>query len=254
MSYGHYPNVTQMEVKTPTPKIVLTQMEISPFCDKVRRVLHVKGLDYEAKNIGVLQLSFLKRHASTGKVPILDYGTQRILDSTDICLFLESRHPQKPLIPRDATQEAEVLLLEDWADESLYFFEMTMRFAWPDDRIRWSREIAQPDAAPVRALAPLMVPRLIRKITGFQGLGRKSREHLLHDLERLLGALDTRIGTRGFCVGDSLTLADISVAAQVHCIQGSGEGARVVESFAHLRDWKHRVDAMTLPVVRSRTA
>ncbi len=42
---------------------VLHQYEISPFCAKVRCVLQLKGLDYEARYIGALgtQLGEVKR-------------------------------------------------------------------------------------------------------------------------------------------------------------------------------------------------
>lgn len=235
-----------MKVNKGGEKIVLTQMEISPFCDKVRRVLHYKGLSYSTREVKVVELNFLKRLAPTGKVPILDYGNERLWDSTDICLSLETRHPSPALLPEDADECADVLLLEDWADETLYFFEMTMRFVWPDHQAHWSRELARSDLGIVRALAPMLVPKLTKTIVGHQGTGRKSREQILRDLDRLFGALAQRISRTGFCVGNALTLADISVASQIHCIQGATEGARAVEAHPVLSEWKHRVDAATL--------
>ena len=228
-------------------EFVLTQMEISPFCDKVRRVLHYKGLSYTTREIGVAGISFLKRFAPTGKVPILEYGDTRIWDSTDICLALERMHPSPSLLPKDELECADVLLLEDWADETLYFFEMLMRFSWPDDQKRWSLELARRDNAVVRSLAPFLVPKLVTKQVTFQGLARKDRMHVLRDLERLLDALTTRISRGGWCVGGAMTLADIAVAAQLHCIQGSGEGAKAIAARPVLSEWKAKVDAATLP-------
>ncbi|WP_043113970.1 glutathione S-transferase family protein [Solimonas soli] len=231
-------------------EIVLTQMEISPFCDKVRRVLHYKGLNYSTREVKVAEISFLKRHAPTGKVPILDYGERRIWDSTDICLALEDLHPMPALIPSDKRARADVMLIEDWADETLYFFEMTMRFAWPDDRARWSLELAKRDLPAVRMLAPFLVPRLTRKIVDFQGLGRKSRAHVLRDLNRLLDSLTVRVADTGYCVGHTITLADISVAAQIHCINGSTEGAAAINARPDLAAWKKRIDDATMPQAR----
>jgi glutathione S-transferase len=34
--------------------ITLHQYEISPFCDKARRVLHAKGVDYRIEEVSVL--------------------------------------------------------------------------------------------------------------------------------------------------------------------------------------------------------
>ena len=226
-------------------EIVLTQMEISPFCDKVRRVLHYKGLAYTTREVGLMELPFLKRKAPTGKVPVIEYAGKKLWDSTDICMQIEQDYPERPLLPSDPLQRADTLLLEDWADETLYFFEMTMRFAWPEQSAHWSRVIAKRDPAWVRALAPLIVPRLIKTTTGHQGTGRKDREHILRDLHRLLGALETRIDAGGFCVGGEITLADIAIASQLHCVQGSSLGAEAIEQHKSVALWKHCVDALT---------
>ena len=52
--------------------IILHQLEISPFCDKVRRVLAYKGLDYAVRNVPMADLGRLKRLSPVGKVPILE--------------------------------------------------------------------------------------------------------------------------------------------------------------------------------------
>ena len=226
-------------------EIVLTQMEISPFCDKVRRALHYKGLAYTTREVGLMELPFLKRTAPTGKVPVVEYEGKKLWDSTDICLQLEQDFPALPLLPADPIQRADVLLLEDWADETLYFFEMTMRFAWPEQSAHWSRVIAKRDPGWVRALAPLLVPSLIRTTTHHQGTGRKDRAHVLRDLHRLLGALEARIDIGGYCVGSTLTLADIAVAAQLHCVQGAALGAEAVERHPSVALWKTHVDGLT---------
>lgn len=227
--------------------IVLTQMEISPFCDKVRRVLHYKRVPFATREVQIARLGRLRKLAPPGKVPILDCGTERIWDSTDICLWLEQRYPEPALLPSDPALRADVLLLEDWADESLYFFEMTMRFVWKDEQRYWSRELTKHDSGPVRALSPYLVPRLTGTITRHQGLARKDRGQILRDLRRLFSALDTRVSPRGFCVGDRLTLADIAAAAQIHCITGIQAGRDVLAEYPALAQWKQRVDEATLP-------
>ena len=228
-------------------RIHLTQLQISPFCDKVRRVLHIKKLDYSTREVRVTQLASLRKSAPTGKVPILQIGDRRLWDSTDICLELERLHPTPSLVPDDPLMQADTLLLEDWADETLYFYEVTMRFVWAEDRVHWSRQLAAYDQPLVRKLmAPILIPRLTGKIADLQGTGRKSRDHIVRDLHRLFGSLETRIASGGYCVGSQLTLADISIAAQLHCIQGSGLGAQLVAEHDTLNDWKQRIDAMTL--------
>jgi glutathione S-transferase len=229
-------------------RVELTQMEISPFCDKVRRVLHYKGIAYSVREAQVARLGALRKLAPTGKVPILYYDGQCLYDSTDICLWLEQRHPEPALLPEEPRQRADVLLLEDWADEALYFFEMTMRFVWKDEQRHWSRQLTKHDIGLFRFLSPWLVPRLTATIAGHQGTARKSREHVLRDLRRLFGALQTRIEPHGYCVGAALTLADIAAAAQIHCITDIAAGRELLAEFPRLAEWKDRIDAATRPL------
>jgi len=228
-------------------KAVLIQMGISPFCDKVRRVLHYKGIPFTTREVQVARLGALRKLAPTGKVPILEYAGQRVYDSTDISLWLEELHPQPALLPEDPALRAEVLLLEDWADESLYFFEMTMRFVWRDENRHWSRQLTRHDNALVRFLSPWLVPRLTGTIAGHQGIGRKRREQVLGDLRRLFAALQVRIEGSGYCVGEHLSLADIAVASQLHCITDVAAGRALLAQFPLLAEWKARIDAATRP-------
>lgn len=230
-----------------SPSIVLTQMAISPFCEKVRRVLTYKGLPFKTNDIKVSQISSLPKMNNTAKVPFIDYNGKHLSDSTDICFWLETQHPEPALIPTDPALRADVCLLEDWADETLYFFELTMRFVWPEDSRRWSLELAKNDHPLIKLITPFLMRRMTRTIAHHQGAGRRSRAQVKAELDRLFDALETRIASGGFCVGQQLTLADISVASQIHCIQGSGVGAEIVASHSTLSDWKQRVDALTLP-------
>jgi glutathione S-transferase len=227
-------------------KIVLHQLDISPFCDKVRRVLHVKGLDYTVRDVPVGSLSKLKRMARPGKVPILEIDGRFIHDSSDICRMLEGLTPEPRLIPTDPSQRALVDILEDWADESLYFFEMTMRFTWLHDRSRWVTEILKHDNAVMRVLGRPVVPYLTRKAGMEQGLARRDEAAILRELHRHVSALAALLdGGPGYLVGDRLTLADISVVAQLECVAGSTQGLALLREFSQVMRWIERIERET---------
>ncbi|MDC7318075.1 glutathione S-transferase family protein, partial [Acinetobacter baumannii] len=105
--------------------IILHQWEISPFCQKVARALKFKGIPYETINYNGILGAKVPLLSKVGKVPVIDHKGQRIQDSTRIARYLDETFPDTPrLYPEDANQKALAELWEDWADESLYFYEV----------------------------------------------------------------------------------------------------------------------------------
>ena len=98
----------------------LFQFRHSAFCEKVHLLLAAKGLSYSVNDVtpGVGQIELFQLTGQR-QVPVLRDGEQLIADSSAIAMHLESKHPDPALLPTDAAQRAEVLLLEDWADTAL---------------------------------------------------------------------------------------------------------------------------------------
>lgn len=226
-------------------RIVLHQLEISPFCDKVRRVLAFKELDFEVHDVPMAKLSSLRKLAPPGKVPILEIDGRILHDSSDICRALDALTPEPPLFPADPLERALVDILEDWADESLYFFEMTMRFTWRYDRARWVTKILEHDNPVIRRLARPMVPYLTRKQGMAQGLARRDEADILRELQRHLDAVDRLLEPRRFLIGATLSLADIAVYCQLACVAGSTKGADAIASSSRIPGWMSLVEELT---------
>ncbi len=226
--------------------LTLYQFEVSPFCDKARRVLHWKRQPYEVHEVTLWQaLTQVRRLNPAGKLPCLEHDGRLIADSSEIALYLEERFPTPPLLPADPQQRALCHVLEDWADESLYFYEMQLRFGTKENAKRWLPVLAAHDAAPFRALAKFILPRTLGAQLRGQGIGRKPIATVLADLERHVRAVATLLDGRDFLVGDALTLADISVFAQLFCIRGSSEGAVAIEKEPSVVRWMNRIDEAT---------
>lgn len=230
------------------PDVTLHQFEISPFCHKVRRILHLKGVPYEIREVSALRSAVdVRRINRIGRLPVLEVDGTLVADSSEIARFLDERYPDPPLWPADPRGRAQCHLLEDWADESLYFYEMTMRLQWPSNSARWARELLRADGRLGMAIAPALVPRLVAQRTKAQGVGRKPHGLVLRELERHFDALDTLLGDGDWLVPGALTIADIAVAAQVTAIAGAHEGRAALDGHPVTAAWLQRTDAATRP-------
>jgi glutathione S-transferase len=227
--------------------ITLYQYEISPFCDKIRRTLNWKRLPYETRDVSIGETLFrLRKLNPIGKVPCIDADGTWVADSTHIARWLEERHPEPPLYPADARARALCLILEDWADESLYFFELEMRFGRGAETARWVESLTARDNFVVKQLARFAVPFTQRGITTKQGLGRKPAEMVERELAGHLDALAARLDGAPFLVGEALSIADIAVFAQLQAIRSTARGAGLIgAAAAPLRAWLDRVDTAT---------
>jgi glutathione S-transferase len=224
--------------------IVLYQYQISPFCDKVRRILHLKRQPYEVVEVPPSRTPLIGRKNPARKLPFIEHDGRVIADSTVIALHLEETFPEPAILPSDPRERALSHLLEDWADESLYFYEMLLRFTLPHNAERWLPQLLWSEAAPVRALMKPILPTVIRRQLHSQGLGKKPLDAVLDDLDRHLDALDARLDG-DWLVGSRLSLADIAVFVQLDCIGGADEGRRRIDDRPRLAGWMDRVNQAT---------
>lgn len=90
---------------------------LSPYVRKVLVCLDVKGIAYEIDPITPFfgderfsKLSPLRR------IPVLIDGDVVLADSSVICQYLEDRHPEPALYPRDLADRARARWIEEYAD------------------------------------------------------------------------------------------------------------------------------------------
>jgi glutathione S-transferase len=224
--------------------ITLFQFAASPFCDKVRRVLRYKHVPFTIHEWPLAEVPLIREKNPTGKLPMLEIDGTLIADSTDIALEIERRYPAPPLLPSDPAQRALVLALEDWADESLYFYEMTTRFGQQDFEANIGKLVAGAPQEMLDAIAP-MLRESFKTTTETQGIGRKAPAQLAADVARLFGAIEDLQRVTGFVVGDTLTLADIAICCQAECIGDSTLGRDALQRRSALVSYFARVDQLT---------
>jgi glutathione S-transferase len=222
------------------PAIVLHQWAISPFCGKVRRVLDHKGLAYEVINYNGIKARKAAGLTGVGKLPVLDYDGERVQDSSDIAVFLEKKHPDKPLFPTDPELRAQTQLWEDWADESLHWFEIHQRFMYAAAREQAMASLTEGRPALERAVFARAAKRIHIKKLEAQGLGRMPLERVEQKLLEHVDMLEALLARRRWLVGDDRTIADIAVAAQLAEILRSSHLAPQISQRAKLAEWLAR--------------
>ena len=232
----------------------LYQFRHSAFCEKVRLVLAVKGLDYTVVEVspGLGQLE-LFRLSGQRQVPVLVDGSEVIPDSTAIALYLERHQPEPQLLPEAPAERARVLLVEDWADTAL---AAGCRLALV--------QAAATDAQLRSALLPDSTPGPLRQlVTSLPGgmlagvgealasvIGVAERQQLQTNLEQLA----VLVADQPYLVGGRLSLADLAVVAQLGLLKfpaSSGvplAGLGVGGIFDHhlletLFNWRDRIAA-----------
>jgi len=228
----------------------------SPFVEKVIRALQLKGISFEP--VPVKSPSDFKRwNPQTGKMPVLEVGGERVYDSTFILRKLDEWAPEPPLFSQDARTAARQRFLEDWSDESLYWYVMALR--WNDVNVEaTTAQIAAtlPVPALLRAVVKPLLRRQIRNQAMAQGLARQPLERVLSELELRFQELDVMLGDSPFFFSDRPSAADLAIFGQLAALRSgpTPQGAAVLERHPALCEHFRRVDEATAQGRNTQTA
>ncbi|WP_109441196.1 glutathione S-transferase family protein [Acinetobacter haemolyticus] len=223
--------------------VTLHQWEISPFCQKVAKMLKFKGIEFETINYNGVLGAKVPKLSKVGKVPVLDINGQRIQDSTRIARYLDEAYPDLPrLYPLDPMQKAYVELWEDWADELLYFYEIHFRVSDPD---ALDHAVAISAQGRPKHEVILMKP-LLKSALSFQlkmqGTGRMAKADIEAEFIRHLERIELVLSATGWLVGDQKTVADIAVASQLlEIVRTSKVWGAKTNSYSNIAAWIKRI-------------
>jgi glutathione S-transferase len=158
---------------------------LSPYVRKVLVFLDLKGVPYEIDPI----IPFMgdERFSEVSpirRIPVLIDDRVTLPDSSVICQYLEDRHPDPPLYPRDVADRARARWLEEFADS-----RMGEVFIW-----RLFNQVA------------------INPFVWGQATDQEVLEKTLNDdIPHVLNYLETQVPAHGFLFED-LSIADIAIA------------------------------------------
>lgn len=219
--------------------VTLHQWEISPFCQKVARMLKFKRVEFETINYNGVLGAKVPMLSKVGKVPVLDINGQRIQDSTRIARYLDETYPDLPrLYPLDPIQKAYAELWEDWADELLYFYEIHFRVS---DADALDHAVAISAQGRPKHEVILMKP-LLKSALSFQlkmqGTGRMAKADIEAEFIRHLERIELVLSATGCLVGEQKTIADIVVASQLlEIVRTSKVWGAKINSYSNISAW-----------------
>lgn len=160
---------------------------LSPYVRKVLAVLHRKGVAYEIDPITpFMGDDRFSRLSPLRRIPVLIEGDLVLCDSTVICEYLEERHPEPALYPRDSAARARARWLEEYADT-----RMGDVFIWQ----YWY---------------PLVVNRFVFGVAPDKAAIEKTTQV---EIPEVLGYLERELPAADFLFGREPSVPDLTIAA-----------------------------------------
>ncbi|MGE0154682.1 MAG: glutathione S-transferase family protein [Reyranellaceae bacterium] len=212
--------------------IILHHYPVSPYAEKIRLGLGLKGLAWKSVIIPMImpKPDLMPLTGGYRKTPVLQIGADIYCDTQLILRELERRFPEPSFYPAGSAGLADAFAF--WAEKFMFSPAVGIAFALADDaafddafkqdRAKFSgRDF---DVGRMRAALPKLVDQL--------------RAHLAH--------LDTMLADgRKFLFGDRPGLGDL---APYHCLwfvaQHAGAEAPPLKHLPRLRDWMGRMAAI----------
>lgn len=175
----------------------LYHLWLSPFCRKVRVVLHEKDLDFDMRveKVWERREAFLKLNPA-GEVPVLVEPDGTVLSgSAAICEFLDETYPNEAMLGADAVSRAETRRLIAWFDDK--FHREVTHYVLEEKFMKRFMAMGSPDSQAIRA--------------GLANLGYHL-DYIAYLAER-----------RNWLAGENFSLADIAAGAHLSAIDYLGD-------------------------------
>ena len=167
--------------------MIIYGSSLSPYVRKVLAFAAEKGIDLELQGTGMPNYSPEYLAASPfRKMPALVDGDYTLADSSAIIHYLEAKHPEPALIPAEPRARGKVIWFDEFSDTIFTACGAKMFF----NRI--------------------VAPRFLGREGDLAAADAAEREELPPILDYLEGVVPDE---GGYLVGNSITLADISVAS-----------------------------------------
>src|SRR5919106_2897825 len=193
---------------------VLWHLKVSHYNEKVRWALDYKRVPHVRRAVTPALQELRARRLRAGRTsPILQLHGRTIGDSTRIIEEIERRWPDPPLYPSDSEERRLALELEDYFDEDcgpdLRRVLFNDNLTEPEKFIGMFSGPDHPRLGLLKALSPV-----IARVVKWRFEIRPERvAHSREVVGAALRKVEAEAGPRGYLVGDSFTVADLTAAS-----------------------------------------
>jgi glutathione S-transferase len=189
---------------------------LSPNVRRVRLTAAVLGLELEERLLDFSKgehknPEYLALNAN-GAVPTLVDGSFVLTESRAIMQYLASKRPESGLLPKDEAARADVTRWQFW--DASHFSPQLGTLAF-EKMIKGMIGLGEPDAGKV--------------------------QEALTNFRRFAAVLDKRLEGKSFVVGDTLTLADLTLASSM---MYAAQTEAPIAEFPNLKAWHSRMTAL----------
>jgi glutathione S-transferase len=206
-------------------EINLYQYPISPFTEKVRRVLtykHLKWNPIDCHFEDKTNLLAVTKGAWT-RVPVLEWNGEVVYNSADIIKWLDKKVPTNAVIPNESRGLIEIV--DNWSDNT-FFVPILMLTIPPllesvnDDHLRANREkLIGMSLEQMRAGAPTH----------------------RQTLATYLKMIDEQLAGKDFFLGKTFTMADASLYHPFFFLNLNAENFAIVNDHKNIVAWYERI-------------
>ena len=172
--------------------ITVFGLNLSPFVRKVLVAMDEKGIEYELKPVNIFPApDWFEEISPLKRIPVFkeefDDGTDVVIpDSSAILGYLEKRTPSPALLPENPAEAGRALWYEEYADSAL------------------AMEVGMGVFRPI----------FLNTMMGNEPDTERAAKTMGEKLPPYFDYLESQIKDREFFVGDSFTIADLSVVTQ----------------------------------------
>jgi glutathione S-transferase len=208
-------------------QLILHHYWQSPYAEKVRRVMGLKGLAWKSVVIPMVMpkpdLTVLT--GGYRKTPVLQIGADIYCDSDLIARRIDRLHPKPPLFP--ASSEPMCMMLGPWQQE---LFWLCVRTAG--------------------AMAPVFPPGFLEDRATMLDVpitlesAMRDAPAIREQLRAKLDLLDAHLAGRTWVLGDAPSLADLSLHHPVNALSLIPQTVPLLEPYPTIRAWIERVNAL----------